>query len=193
MESALVDRAVAEETEAAALAFQIFQAIRQSKTERGLVVMMPWPPQKSCRERKKCIDPPLPFEQPVCFPGKLRHTFVHRHANSQGVGVAAVGGDVVVMLSTERKRSYRHGFLANVEVEELPMRPGFWVVRQRHLLEAADRHHLRVADFPLRGERLVDGRIGEVQIGHFDGEILRVGRRGAVLRQDLSDGDRLRG
>ena len=29
---------------------------------------MPWPPQKLRDGSKKCIEPPLPFEQPVALP-----------------------------------------------------------------------------------------------------------------------------
>ena len=87
------------------------------------------------------------------FAIKLSHAFIHAHAECECVGVAAVGGDVVIVFPAERKRANGDGFLADVKVKEASHTSRFLVICERDLLETADANHLRVKlHFSFRSE-----------------------------------------
>lgn len=79
--------------------------------------------------------------------------------------MVAVGGDEMVVCAPEGNRADRDGFLPDVEVEETADFSGL-VVFQARLFESADPNHLREKlNFSLGAERLVDGRVCEIEGG----------------------------
>ncbi len=79
---------------------------------------MAWPPRKPFSASKKCIEPPLPFEQPGALPSSSAIACLGVHAPGEGVAVVAVGGDDVVVLAQDADRTDGDGFLSAVEVAE---------------------------------------------------------------------------
>ena len=165
VEGALVDRAIAEVAEAAAFAAEVFEAVGEAEAERGLAGDDAVAAPEVLVRREEVHRAALAFRAAGLFAEHFRHALVHAHADGEGVAVVAVGGDEVVIRPAERDGADGDGFLADVEVEEAADFAAL-VVFQAGLLEAADADHLgKQLDFPLRGERLVDGRVGEIEGG----------------------------
>jgi hypothetical protein len=81
------------------------------------------------------------------------------------MAMVAVGGDVMVIRTTERGGSHGDGFLTDVKMEESGHFTAI-VESQCLLFESADSDHLgEEFDLPLRCERLIDGRKGEIEGG----------------------------
>ena len=167
VECALVDGSIAEIGEAAAFLAEIFHAVCETESQ-------------GCLSGNDAVATPViligseevhrsafTFGAASLLSIKLRHAFFHVHAGGEGVGMAAVCGDVVVVLAAERKGSHGNGFLADVKMKEAAHAAGLLVIGEGDLLETSDPHHQGVeSDFLLGSERLVDRRGGEIEIGH---------------------------
>src|SRR5213082_801856 len=101
---------------------------------------IPCPPRNRRPASNRCIEPPLPLEQPVSLP-QLGHHGGGRHAPRQGLTMLTVRRDHVVVVPQGRERPDRDGLLPDVEMAE----PADLAERVRLgglLLEATDQEHL---------------------------------------------------
>ncbi len=74
------------------------------------------------------------------------------------MGVAAVGGDIVVVVTAERKRADGDGFLSDIKVEESTDFAGAGVGLQSRLLKTADADHgAEELDLVISAQALIDG------------------------------------
>ena len=102
---------------------------------------MPWPPRKPSEASNRCIEPPLPPEQPAALPNSSAMTAAREHAAGQRLAVLAVGAGDVVVGPQRGEAADRDRLLADVEVAEaadLAEAVGLAGL----LLEAADQQHL---------------------------------------------------
>ena len=102
---------------------------------------MPWPPRKPSSASKRCIEPPLPLEQPAALPNSSAITVRGDDAPGERVAVLAVGAGDVVVGPERGEAAHRDGLLADVEMAEAADLAE--AVRLAGLLlEAADEQHL---------------------------------------------------
>ena len=60
---------------------------------------MACPPRKPFSTSKKCIEPPLPLEQPVALPSSSAMAALRAHAPGQRVAVVAIRRDHVITVA----------------------------------------------------------------------------------------------
>ena len=108
----------------------------------------------------------LALGTPSDFAEKLRHAFIHPHANREGMPVIPIGGDHVVILAHQRRCSNRDGFLPDVEMQK-PAHFAKRVVLVGCFLKPPNSEHLaHETDFVLRCKISICGVAGE-RAWHF--------------------------
>ena len=165
VERPLVHSAIAEVAEAATFSAEILETISKAEAERGLAcddaVASPEVFVR-CEEMHRTA---LALRATGLFPIHFGHALVHAHSDGEGMSMIAVGGDEVIVCATQGNRADSYSFLSDVEVEKSAYFSCL-VVFQARLFESPDPNHLREKlNFSLWGERLVDGRVGEIECG----------------------------
>ena len=107
---------------------------------------MACPPRKPFSTSKKCIEPPLPLEQPVALPSSSAMAALRAHAPGQRVAVVAIRRDHVIIVAEHPDRADSDRFLSAVLVKEAADLVALLIQHLRPLLEAADQHHLPQPD-----------------------------------------------
>ena len=90
-----------------------------------------------------CMEPPLPFEQPLRRPVSSAMTLLGVHADGERVAVITIGGDHLVAGLERHLHADDDGFLADVEMAEAAD-VAHAVQLSGLFLEAADEQHFAV-------------------------------------------------
>lgn len=101
VECALVDGTIAEVAEGAAFEAFVFEAVCEAEAEGGLAGDDAVAAPVVFVGGEEVHGAAFSFGAAGGFAEEFGHAFVHVHADGEGVGVAAVGGDVVVVGSAE--------------------------------------------------------------------------------------------
>ena len=157
MEGALIDRSITEKAERDAIFAPVLDGESQSHRQRNV----------SCDNGVTSVHVMLLVEKmhratqaartPCFFPKKLRHTGVGACAASKSVGVIAVGGDDVVIITNGSDRAGHNCFLPDVKVAKTTDLLRL-ILLTGAFLETPNRQHQREhLDFVALLHRLHDG------------------------------------
>lgn len=142
MVGALVDRAITEVAEAAALLLEILEAVGQTQSQWCLTSDNAVATPEVFIWSEEVHGAALAFGAAGLFAEHFGHAFLHAHADGERVTVIAVRGDEVIILTRQGNGADGDGLLADVKVEETADLTAL-VVLERNLLEAADADHFR--------------------------------------------------